>query len=94
MILRQKQGWTLDELVRRVCDYYQLPEHHLTKKARGKELALAKSLICYWGVEELGVTLTAIGKRLSISQQAVSKWINKGRAHCYSEKINLDSLVR
>lgn len=90
---RQQQGWTLEKLISCVCSAYEFQEQRLTTKARGSQLALAKSLICYWGGgEELGLPLMEIGIRLRISQQAVSKWVSQGRAHCRSGKFDLDSL--
>jgi transcriptional regulator with XRE-family HTH domain len=92
--LRRQQGWTLDKIIEDVCEFYGIPEQQLGTKARRNKLSLAKSLICYWGVEELGLTLTAIGRRLGISQQAVSKWVTLGREYCRSEDIDIESLTR
>ena len=91
--LREQQGWNFDKLVGCICDYFELPEQSIETKARKNKLALVKSLICYWAVEELGLSLTEIGKRLTISQQSVSKWVNQGRAYCNSEKISLDDMA-
>jgi hypothetical protein len=91
---RQQQGWNLEMLVNLICDVYEIEQQELIAKARGNNLSLAKPLICFWGVEELGLTIIEIGVKLQISQQAASKWVKKGRAYSYSENIVLDDLVR
>lgn len=92
--LRQQQGWTLDELVRCVCMACGIDEQSLTTKARENALGIAKSLICFWGVEELGLTMIDIGARLQIRQQSVSQWVKQGRALSASEGASLDGLTR
>jgi len=82
-----RRGWTLAKLVQRVCAHYKITEAMLQSKARSNDLSLAKSLICYWGTQKIGLSCREIGLRLSISQQAVSCWVNKGRAYCELEKL-------
>jgi len=72
-------GWTLGKLVEKVCLYCNVREVQLYAKARSNNLSKAKSLICYWGVEELGISHRELSKRLSISQPAISLWVKKGR---------------
>ena len=64
------------------------------RQARANNLSIAKSLICYWGTEELGLTMLEIGLKMGMSQQAISKWVKKGRDYCRSENIDIDSLLR
>lgn len=91
--LLQQQGWTFDSLVRRVCGKCGVSENELESKARANNLSLAKTLICYWGNEELGLTCREIAARLAISQQAVSKWISNGRTYCGKQFLKMDEFV-
>lgn len=75
------------------CGVCKVEQQALVAKARGSNLGLAKSLICYWGAEELGVSPNEMGLKLQISQQAVPKWVKKGRAYCRSEGIAFDDLI-
>ena len=52
--------------------------------------SLARSLVRYLGNEELGLSCREMGAQLNISQQAVSKWIAKGRAHCITKRTRLE----
>jgi len=59
----------------------------LLSKARSNKLSIAKSLICYWGTQELGLTCREIATRLNISKQAASSWVWKGKAYCDRENL-------
>ena len=91
--LRLRQGWNLDKLILGVCSLCEVSETRLFAKARANQLARAKSLNCYWGADELGLTLTEIASRLKISQQAVTKWVKQGKAYCEMEKVKFDDLT-
>jgi hypothetical protein len=43
-----------------------------------KKQVAARSLLCYWAVRELGVSMTYLGQRLAISTAAVSKSVRRG----------------
>ena len=43
-----------------------------------RRLVQARSLYCYWTVRELGLSATALAKRLNISQPAVSIAVSRG----------------
>jgi hypothetical protein len=77
--LRLRQGWSLEKLITRVCMLCEIEEDSIRKKARANDVSKAKALLCYWGTAELGLTTMKIAARLQISQQAVSKWAEKGR---------------
>ncbi len=89
---RAQEGWNLELLIRRVCAAYEVEVSNLVFRARKNRLACAKSLICYWGAEELGLTLTEIGCRLAISQQSVSRWCRQGKQLVEAEGLKLESL--
>jgi hypothetical protein len=75
-------GWDLNLLVSKVCAYCDIDPRQLRNKARSNALSLAKSLICYWGVEKLGLSSSVLAAKLMISQPAVSKWVKKGAQYC------------
>jgi putative transposase len=49
----------------------------------------ARRIFCYWGVRELGIPGTALGKRLGISQPAVSKAVKEGGIIIKKENLSL-----
>jgi hypothetical protein len=80
-------GWDLERLISRVCQYCGVKEDRLTQKARGNDLSLAKALICLWGSQELKLSLREMAHPLSISQPAVSQWAKRGEEYCREQGI-------
>jgi putative transposase len=39
----------------------------------------ARSLLCYWGVRELGMTTVAMAKKINLAQPTVSQAVLKGQ---------------
>jgi hypothetical protein len=38
----------------------------------------ARSLLCYWAVRELGVSMTSLAKRLKLSVAAITQSVERG----------------
>ena len=55
------------------------------------DLSKAKSVICYLGTEELGLSSMDIALRLKMSQPSVSKSCKRGRTCCYSHSLSINS---
>ncbi len=91
---REQEGWNLEILIEAVCTACGVELRNLRRKARNNQLSRAKSLICYWGVDQLGLSLNGIADRLQISQQAASKWYDKGLLLVEAEKLCLDGFAR
>ncbi len=91
---RIQAGWDLDQLIHSVCLYCGIKEERLGKKARDNDLSLAKSLICLWGTQELNIRMREIAHRLSISQPAVSQWVNRGCEYCRELGIDFETIDR
>jgi glutathione S-transferase len=79
-------GWDLERLISRVCQYCGVKEDRLTQKAWGNDLSLAKALICLWGSQELKLR----AHPLSISQPAVSQWVKRGEEYCREQGIEFE----
>jgi len=90
---RNNYGWTLEKLIERTCKTYGVSDQKLISKARGNSLAIVKSLVCYWGVNDLGLTRVEISLRLKVSPQAVSKWVEKGRVYCNLEQLKVEEFI-
>ena len=74
-----QDGWNLDRLVESVCQFYEISYSSLFDRSRKGSVSKAKAVICFMGVEKLGLNSSEIATRLRISQPAVSRWISKGR---------------
>lgn len=73
-----KQGWNLSRLVEETCRMLPVERADLQKKGRANAISTAKSLICYWGREMLGISGAELAQYFGISRPAVSKAVRKG----------------
>lgn len=90
---RKEKGWDLDKLILTVCDYFDVEQTALQRKGRQNTVSLAKSLICYWGTQEIGLSSTVIASFLNISQPAVSKGIKRGEEYCLLHKLEFNDFL-
>ena len=84
-------GWNIEKLARWACSHTGISQDKLASKARRGKLSEAKSIICYLGVNELGLSIREIADFLSISQPSASAWVKKGELFCNANEISLES---
>jgi putative transposase len=90
--LRQREGWNFETLRRRICLHFGLPDAVIHGKSRADSASKAKSLLCFWAVNELGLTVSAVAQNLDISQQAASKRVKQGARLCVDGAMAIDDL--
>lgn len=88
----ERSGWDLETLIERVCQSFELEMERLKDKGRLNEVSMAKALICYWGVRQLGVKTSTLASRLGISQPAVSKSVKRGAEYCREKGLKMEVL--
>lgn len=74
----QQKGIGLNELVEVVAPLLGISPEEVMAPGKQPMRVQARSLLCYWAVRELGYTATAMGRRLKISQPAVSMAVQRG----------------
>lgn len=72
------QGWDIDRVAERVAQVLQMDVDDVWSPGRYQRLVTARSLLCYWAVRELGVSMAFLARRLDISSVAVSKSVARG----------------
>jgi len=65
-------------VVERVSDLFGIEVRLLLLPSKQPERAMARSVLSYWAVRELGISGTAVGKKLGLSQSAVSRAVHRG----------------
>jgi putative transposase len=55
-----------------------IPENDVWREGKFKNLVRARSLLCFWAVRELGLSMASMARRLNISTVAVSKSVARG----------------
>ena len=66
------RGYDFDRLTQRVAEVMKIEIEQVTAFGKSPQTVKARSLLCFWAHRKLGMTTIEIGRRLNISQSAVS----------------------
>jgi lambda repressor-like predicted transcriptional regulator len=65
--LLKSQGWDLDKLAAYVAKLLEIDVSVIWSTGKYRHIVEARSLLCYWAVRDLGVSMTSLAKRLNLS---------------------------
>jgi REP element-mobilizing transposase RayT len=82
-------GMDLNKIALRVSQLMNIHTEDVWVEGRQQHIVNARSLLCYWAVRELGVTMTDLARRFGISTPAISKSVVRGRKIATSEGFRL-----
>jgi len=85
----QSRGFTVDRVATRVAEVLGVKQEDVWAAGRHREIVRARSLLCYWSVRELGVTMTSLSRLLNISVQAIGKSVIRGEKLAEAKKYSL-----
>ncbi len=71
-------GVDINFIAKRVAALLDISENDVWREGKFKDLVRARSLLCFWAVRELGVSMASMARRLNISTVAVSKSVVRG----------------
>ena len=74
----QSSGFNLGMVAARVAKELGMRPEDVWAAGRYRHLVEARSLLCYWAVRELGVSMASLARKLEISVPAVSKSVIRG----------------
>lgn len=74
-------GYDLNRIVKRVAVICEMDPDDIFSKSKQRKQVKARSLLCFWAVRELGISLREMAGHLGIS---VPEWIlgGEGEGHC------------
>jgi len=76
--LLKSQGWDLDKLAAYVANLLEIDISVVWSAGKYKHIVEARSLLCYWAVREMGVSMTSLAKRLKLSVAAITQSVERG----------------
>jgi REP element-mobilizing transposase RayT len=85
----QSRGFTVDKVAARVAEVLGVKQEDVWAAGRYQKIVQARSLLCYWSVRELGVTMTSLSRLLNISIQAIAKSVIRGEKIAKDSKFSL-----
>lgn len=74
----QAKGIALDHLRQAVSEIMEIPEKEILLPGKKRQRVRARSLLCYWAVRELGMTMTAMARETGLSVPAIAMTVERG----------------
>jgi len=72
------QGYDLEKLASKVCDIMQLKPFNIWATGKERILVEARSLLCYWAVRDVGITMAELARRLNLFLSGMSLSVKRG----------------
>ena len=83
------RGYDLDRIAKRVAEIYGMEEREVFSKGRQHRKVKARSLLCFWAVRELRMSLTDLARELDMSTPGVGFAVERGEAIAHNNKYQL-----
>ncbi|MBK5102424.1 MAG: hypothetical protein JJE15_15795 [Desulfobacteraceae bacterium] len=82
------EGYDLDKVIDRVAKITQLSPKEILDAGRDRKRTQARSILCFWATDQMGITQSQLARVLNLTQSAISHAVRRGRllveSHCYS----------
>lgn len=91
-IPRTETGLTFDSLVERLATTFNLSPSEILSTSKQPTRVRARSLLCYYAVQTLGMTATAVAQQIGLTQSAVTRAVERGS--CLAGTTDLKEIER
>lgn len=75
----KSEGMDVDKIALHISGLMGLAVEDVWAAGKQQPIVNARSLLCYWAVRELGVSMSSLSRRLGISLPAISKSVVRGK---------------
>ena len=72
------KGYNLETTAERVCSVMDLEPSEIWKMGKSRRRVAARSLLCFWAVRELGISMAELSRKLDLSLSGVSLSVTRG----------------
>ena len=83
------EGVNLDSLTNRVSKIFGVKEKEIWSPGKFRRMVEARSVLCYWAVRELGVSMTMLSREIGISVAAISGSVIRGQKITEVKKLTI-----
>ncbi|MCP4755202.1 MAG: transposase [Proteobacteria bacterium] len=87
-------GITYSDLLQLAAELMHIRQDKIIGKNKEQKVVQARRLFCYWSVNELGMSMTQLGKILNVSVPTVSKAVKMGEQIEANENLDLPTLLQ
>jgi hypothetical protein len=85
----RKQGYDIEKIIERVSDLFSLSKQDILNPSRQRQRVMARSVLCYWAIRELGMSGSELSHILGLNQSSVSRAVGRGEKHVNDRKLRL-----
>ena len=85
----ESEGYSIDWLVGRVARQLEVDPQDILAPGKYAINVKARSLLCYWGTRELGMTTVDLARRLNLAQPTVSQAVKRGQKIAAGQGLSL-----
>ena len=82
-------GYSFDWLVGRVAMQLEIEPKEVLTPGKYAQSVKARSLLCYWGTRELGMSTVELARRLNLAQPTVSQAVTRGQKIAEDQGLSL-----
>jgi len=85
----EAQGFNLDDVASRAASLFGIEPDEIYVPSKKPNSVKARSLFCYWAVRELGISATALARKLRLTQPAISISVQRGEKIARDQEFDL-----
>jgi REP element-mobilizing transposase RayT len=86
------RGIRVETIAERVAEVVGIEVAQVWASGKQPQIVRARSLLCYWATHELGVNQVWLGRKLGLSQAAISLSVARGRQIASQENYEISNL--
>ena len=83
------KGYDIDKIASTVSKLMKIDPSDIWAPGKEPMRVKARSLLCYWAVRELGISLSELSRRCNLSLSGVSLSVKRGETVAKSERFSL-----
>jgi len=83
------RGIDLEKIALHVSALMDIKTEDIWTRGKHQRIVDARSVLCFWAVHELGVSMTSMGRKLGLSTPAISKSVTRGKQISESKGFRL-----
>jgi len=76
----KRLGYDLGRVIARVGEIFELKEEDFLSEGKQQRKVKARSLLCFWAVRELGISMTDLARRLKLSVPGIGYSVERGES--------------
>ncbi len=84
------EGVDFDKTLQLAANIFKIEAREIVTAGKQPLRVQARSLLCYWAVRELGLSVTSVATRLGLTQPAASRAVQRGERLVQEQNYSLN----